>query len=64
MWACYFSNDELIVSSVRRTQKGSQKRAVEVAGVKKWKAAKDRGIRCHEVIIKRAWKDEHGIKRE
>lgn len=51
MWCCYFKDGELIVSSLRRTQKGSQSAAAQKLNFRNWKNAKDNGIRCYEVAI-------------
>ena len=53
MWCCYFKDGELIVSSLRGTQKGSQLAAVKKLGFQSWKNAKDNGIRCYEVEVKK-----------
>lgn len=53
MWCCYFRDDELIVSTLRATQKGSQSAAVKKLGFKSWASAKNNGIRCYQVEIKK-----------
>lgn len=53
MWACYFKDGELIVSTLRGTQKGSQYEACKITGVNRWSDAKSRGVRCHQVTVER-----------
>jgi len=51
MWCCRFKDNEWIVCSLRATQKGSIKAAVNCLDLESWENAKNRGIRCEKVKV-------------
>jgi len=51
LWCCYLRNGEVIVCSLRATQKGSQESAYQRLGYENWKGARDNGIRCYKVMV-------------